>query len=327
VAPGERRAVTLGLPVLAFYADVCYAGRGMETLLRYRGRPITEVAIADVRTLIAAHPGLSRRALSQVVCAHWDWRQPNGVLREGVCRGLLVQLHRAGQITLPPARYVVQPQQRVPRQPALITLDTTPVGGPLRALRPLEVCQVRRTPAEALCRSLLAQYHYLGAPHPVGEHLTYLVAAQGRPVGCLVWTSAPRHLGPRDRFIGWSPAARRRNVRYLAYNSRFLLLPWITVPHLASHVLGRMARMLPRDWAAVYGHPLYFLETFVDPARARGTCYRAANWHVLGRTTGRGKNAPTQRPTRSVKLILGYPLTPHFRQRLAETDAAAGPAH
>ena len=143
------------------------------------------------------------------------------------------------------------------------------------------------------------------------------MVAGTRPVACVAWGSAPRHLGPRDRFIGWSAPARRRNLRLLAYNTRFLILPWVRVPHLASHVLGRMAADLSADWQRLYGHPIVYLETFVDPARFRGTCYRAANWIVLGRTTGRGHNAPTTQPTRSIKEVLGYPLTPDFRARLS----------
>ena len=189
---------------------------------------------------------------------------------------------------------------------------------PLRALRPLEFQQVRRTPEEPLFNYLVAQYHPLGYARPVGEHLKYLVYAAGRLIACLAWSSAPRHLGARDRFIGWSAEARRRNIRFLAYNPRYLILPWVRVPHLASHVLGQMARRIAGDWERVYGHPIYFLETFVDPERYRGTCYRAANWVVMGRTTGRGKNCPNKRPNRSIKEVLGYPLTPRFRELLAE---------
>jgi len=125
-------------------------------------------------------------------------------------------------------------------------------------------------------------------------------------------------LGARDRFIGWSAAARRRNLHLIAYNPRFLELPWVRVPHLASHILGQMARRIAGDWERIYGHRVYYLETFVDPERHRGSCYRAANWVVLGRTTGRGKNCPTKRPNRSIKDVLGYPLVPHFRELLAE---------
>ena len=152
----------------------------------------------------------------------------------------------------------------------------------------------------------------------MGEHLKYLVWAQGRPVACLAWSSAPRHLASRDRFIGWSGEARRENIRFLAYNTRFLILPWISVPHLASHILGRMARHLSEDWEHVYGHPIYYLETFIDPERFRGTCYRAANWVVLGRTTGRGKDDQTHRANRSIKEVLGLPLTRRFRELLQQ---------
>ena len=142
----------------------------------------------------------------------------------------------------------------------------------------------------------------------MGEHLKYLVFARGRPIACVAWSSAPRHLGSRDRFIGWASQARLANIRLLAYNTRFLILPWVTVPHLASHILGRMARMLSADWQHLYAHPIYFVETFIDPQRFAGTCYRAANWKVLGQTTGRGKDAPTRAVNRSIKQVLGLSL-------------------
>jgi hypothetical protein len=151
----------------------------------------------------------------------------------------------------------------------------------------------------------------------VGEHLKYLVYAGSRPVACFTWGSAPRHLKPRDRFIGWSKEARRENIRYVAYNPRFLILPWVEVPHLASHLLGRMVRMLPGEWERAYGHPVYLAETFVDSGRFKGTCYRAANWIYLGQTTGRGKDDQTNRPNRPLKDVLGYPLDKRFRELLS----------
>jgi hypothetical protein len=150
----------------------------------------------------------------------------------------------------------------------------------------------------------------------VGEQLKYLVLAGERPVACVSFSSAPRHLGPRDRFLGWNADERRRQVRFVAYHSRYLIPPWVHVPHLASHVLGRLTRRLARDWEQAYGHPVYFVETFVDPSRYRGTCYYAANWVYLGQTTGRGKDDHTNRPNRPRKDVLGYPLTPRFRERL-----------
>ena len=285
---------------------------------KYRGRVITTEDTAFIRRLISENAGASRRALSAKLCDAWQWKQANGIPREMVCRGLMLMLHRAGQIELPPVRQTsLNPLVR-PRRPAPVLIDNTPVHGPLSQIQPLEFQQVRRTADEPLFNSLIEQHHYRGYEQPVGEHLKYLAWGRGRPIACLAWSSAPRHLGSRDRFIGWSAEARRRNIRFLAYNTRFLILPWVQVEHLASHLLGRMAKMLSQDWERVYGHPIYFVETFVDPERFRGTCYRAANWVLLGRTTGRGKNDQTNRPNRSIKEVLGYPLTRRFRQLLQE---------
>jgi len=290
----------------------------MSERLRYRGRVVTDADVVFIRELVAGHPTLSRRALSQKLCQAWNWVQPNGHPRDMVCRGLMLALHRAGHIELPAKRRTPpNPLAKRPK-PAAAEIDRTPVRGPLKQLGPLRVEQVRRTRAESLFNSLIEQHHYLGYTQPVGEHLKYLVVAEGRPVACLAWSSAPRHLGCRDRFIGWSPVARRRNIHLIATNLRFLILPWVEVPHLASHLLGRMARVLPGDWEQLYGHPVYFLETFVDPGRFSGTCYRAANWIMLGRTTGRGKDDQTGRPNRPIKEVLGYPLSRRFRQLLAQ---------
>jgi hypothetical protein len=175
---------------------------------------------------------------------------------------------------------------------------------------------VRRTPEEALFNSLMEQYHYLGYEQPIGEHLKYLVKASGQVIACLAWQSAPRHLKVRDRYLAWSDEARERNVHLLAYNTRFLILPWVQVEHLASHLLGRMAKLVPQDWQRLYAHPIYWLETFVDTSRFHGTCYRAANWQVIGTTAGRGHRAPTYEQTRPLKQMLGLPLHRKFREVL-----------
>jgi hypothetical protein len=290
----------------------------MSRNYRYRGRVITPEDIAFVRQLIAENPRASRRRLSAKLCEAWQWKQANGALRDMVCRGLLLMLHRAGEIELPPIRFrTLNPfVQREPPAPVLI--DTTPIAGALREVRPIAFQQVRRTADEPLFNSLMEQYHYLSYEQPVGEHLKFLAWAQGRPIACIAWSSAPRHLGSRDRYIGWSAEARRRNIRFLAYNTRFLILPWVRVPHLASHILGRMAATLSDDWQAMYHHPVYFAETFIDPKRFRGTCYRAANWVPMGVTTGRGKDDQTHRPNRPIKEVFGLPLTRHFRELLTQ---------
>lgn len=285
---------------------------------KYRGREISQEDILSIRALIDRHPNESRRKLSTALCESWQWRQSNGALRDMVCRGLLLMLERAGQIQLPPVSYVRHNPLANRARPEPARIDTSPIEARLRDLQPLEFEQVRRTAHEPLFNSLMEEHHYLGYEQPVGEHLKYLVWAQGRPVACMAWSSAPRHLGSRDRYIGWSADARRRNIRFLAYNTRFLILPWVKVEHLASHILGRMAARISSDWQGMYGHPVYFLETFVDPERFRRTCYRAANWVLLGNTTGRGKASNSYVPNRSIKQVLGYPLASRFRELLGE---------
>lgn len=288
-----------------------------DTVLRYRGREIRSDEVAFLRGLIAGTPGASRRALSLKICEAWRWTQPNGVPCDALCRGLMLQLHRGGHLELPPPRRIY----KQPRRHAVVTHVDVPaiaLAARLADLGPLDIRQVRRTPEEALVKSVVQQHHYLGYTHPVGEHLKYLVSARGQPIACFCWSSAPRHLGPRDRYIGWSKEQRKANIRFVAYQSRFLIFPWVQVPHLASHLLGAISRRLSDDWQRVYAHPIYFTETFVDPARFRGTCYRAANWTVLGMTLGLGKDSRTPTPNRSLKQLLGYPLVKDFRKRMCE---------
>lgn len=289
----------------------------MQSVLTYRGRAVTAADVTFIRELIDSHPTASRRRLSEKLCAAWGWVQPNGQPRAMVCRSLMLALHRAGHITLPPARFVARNPLAHRAKPQPVLIDRTAICTNLRELGPLRFTQVRGGSEERLFNGLIEMHHYLGYVHPVGEHLKYLVYAAERPVACFSWSSAARHLGPRDRFIGWPADARRQNIRYLAYNSRYLIMPWVTVPHLASHLLSQMSRMLSDDWQSVYGHPVYYLETFVHSERYRGTCYRAANWVYLGQTTGRGKDDQTHVANRPLKDVLGYALVKDFRQRLS----------
>jgi Druantia protein DruA len=289
----------------------------MDCVLRYRGKDITMAEVEFIRGLIAAHPQLSRRRLSTQLCKAWEWRQANGQLRTMVCRGLMLQLHRRGLIELPPPRRLMPNPLAQRSKPApLPDLARDPVEGSVQELGPLDIRQVRRQPEEKLFNSLLAECHYLGYTQPVGEHLKHLVYARGRPIACLTWSSAPRHSGPRDRFIGWAQERRRQNIHLLAYNSRFLIMPWVNVPGLASHLLSRLARRISEDWRRLYHHPIYLLETFIDPDRFGGTSYRAANWIYLGLTTGRGKDDLSHQANRSLKQLWVYPLVSDFRTQL-----------
>jgi len=293
----------------------------MDQVIRYRGRLISAQDIAFIQDLIAENPRLSRRRLSAKLCEAWNWVQPNGALRDMVCRGMMLHLHRAGLIELPERRQTPNNPLAQPRRPKPLALSNPdPIQGSLSQLGELEFHQVRRTDQEGLFGSLMQSHHYLGYTQPVGEHLKFLIYARGAPVACMAWSSAPRHLGPRDRFIGWSKEQRRHNIGGIAYNTRFLILPWVKVPNLASHLLSRMAKSLSGQWEKVYSHRIRLLETFIDPTLFRGTCYRAANWIYVGQTTGRGKDDQTHKPNRSLKELWLYPLGKNFREQLCRGD-------
>jgi hypothetical protein len=286
-------------------------------LLSFRGRPIRQAEVLFLGELIAANPGLSRRRLSVKVCQAWNWVQPNGQPRDMVCRGLMLALHRAGHIELPAKRQSPRnnaiTHRRVLETPPY---DTTAIQMSLDRLGPLEVRLVRRAEGEGLFAHLLNRYHYLGYSRPVGEHLKYLVVAGARPIACLAWNSGPLKLKLRDDLVGAPRQAYAHNLHLIAYNSRYLIVPWVKVPHLASHLLGRIARRISADWQQLYEHPIWLLESFVDVEHFKGTCYRAANWMCVGRSIGRGTKAKSHQQTASIKALWAYPLSRNFRQQL-----------
>ena len=289
----------------------------MNVPLTYRKRVITQDDLSFIKKVIDEYRIEGRSAISRRLCEAWDWRQANGHLKDGVCRGLLLHLERNQLLTLPP-RIIDNNNntQRRRKVQASFDFQPTPLSVALGDLAPIELRQVRRTPEEKLFNGLIRQYHYLGYTHPVGEHLKYLVYAGDRLLACFAFSSAPYAIDCRDNFLGWSPDARVRNRHLLAYNSRFLILPWVRVPHLASHLLGRIARTISQDWQKVYNHRVLWLETFVDTERFAGTCYKAANWTMLGLTSGRGKYNKTQKQLTSIKAMYGYPLVRDYRDKL-----------
>jgi len=289
---------------------------GMDLNFKYRGKIASVEDIEFIQKLIEENPSDSRRALSAKLCEAWNWRQTNGALKDMVCRGFMLELHRAGYIRLPEKKFTPDNPFVNRKKPVKIDIDQTPVCSALKKLVPLKFYQVRRHESEELFNGLMEQYHYLGYCQPVGEHLKYIVFAAQRPVACLAWSSAPRHIGCRDRFIGWSKPIREKNLHLMAYNSRFLILPWYKVSYLASHILGRMVKIVADDWQKFYGHNIFFLETFVDTERFFGTCYHAANWIYIGKTCGLGKNACSKKVNRSIKAVWGYPLSKDFRRQL-----------
>ena len=289
----------------------------MGGVFRYRGREVSSTQLDFIRRLIAEAPTIGRRALSRKVCEAWDWRQTNGLMCDMTCRGLMLALEREGLLKLPPRKSTPpNPLAGKRKRPAFIDVDRSPIRCTLKELGALEILSVRRTRQEKLVNSLIEHYHYLGYCHPVGEQIKYLASARGRPIACFTLSSAPRHLGPRDRFIGWTAEQRKANIRLLAYQSRFLILPWVEVRFLASHLLARISKRISSDWQALYSHPLYYLETFTNPATHKGTCYKASGWHDLGLTTGRGKADQTNKANRPLKVVWGYGLSADFRRIL-----------
>ena len=287
-----------------------------DVLLSYRGREIRQPDILFLRELIAQNPSLSRRALSARVCEAWNWVQPNGQLRDMVCRSLMLVLHRSGQIQLPAPRILAINNAIRHRQVAPLEFcDTTPIEGSLASLGPLDIRLVRRAEGESLFNYLVNQHHYLGFSRPVGEHLKYLIRCGERPIACMAWNSGPLKLSLRDEFVGAPRKAYAHNLHLIAYNSRYLVLPWVKVRHLASHLLGRIARRISADWQALYHHPIHLLESFVDTERFKGTCYRAANWQCVGRSVGRGTKSKTGAQT-SIKELWVYPVNKGFRHKL-----------
>jgi len=288
----------------------------MKIDITYHGRRITTKDIAFIKELIAKNPDKSRRFISKEICSKWNWRQQNGALKDMVCRGLLLKLQKEGLITLPPRKRVPNNPFLNRRPPEVLKIDQSPIECNLKDVQPLKLRSVRKTKYEKLYNSLICEHHYLGYKQPVGENFKYIAFSSDRPIGCMGFSSPAWYIGCRDRFIGWSPNIREKNLHLIAYNMRFLILPWVKVPCLASHLLGLASRIVSDDWLGFYNHPIYYLETFVDTEKFKGTCYRAANWTLLGKTTGRGKLSKTKKVNRSIKDVYGYPLSKNFREIL-----------
>jgi len=281
-----------------------------DIVLKYRKRILRENDILNIRQLISDNPTASRFLLSKLLCELWNWRQENGMLKHMVCRSLMLILHRSGHIQLPEARSIVKnPIVERPR-PKLLedSFDRSIIASSVKDVSPvLEMLQVRRTDQEATFNSLIQNYHYLGYSNPIGEHLKYMFLLNDRPIACAVWMSTALRLGVRDEYIGWSEEAREKNIRMIAYNSRFLVLPWVNIKYLASHLLSKMSRRISADWQTLYHHPIHLLETYIEPERFKGSCYRAANWKMVGLTKGQGLRDKTK--NRTIKEMFVYPCS------------------
>lgn len=278
-----------------------------------------EQDLARIRSLIADHPLWSRNRLSIELAQDWNWRTTTGQLKDMAARSLLLKLEERGWITLPPRRRIAS--KRLPMAPGLPleNVSHSSITAELGALTPiaLEIIAANHPSFS----HYLSQYHYLGYRGPVGENLAYLARDRfGRDLACALFGAAAWKTAPRDRFIGWDRALREAGLHLLANNTRFLILPGVRVPHLASHILGRILRRLAADWQAKYGHSIYLVETFVERERFQGTCYRAANFQRVGQTQGRSRQDRMRTIRVPIKDVYLYPLTPRFRELLCKTE-------
>ena len=274
--------------------------------------------------MVAEHREWSRNKIGKELCERWGWRTAKGQAKTYAARELLIKLERRGLIELPATR--VEYRSAVWSRPAVEDL-AIPEHGRIEAglgeLKPLDVAVVSRgSEGEKRFRYYLAKHHYLGFKKTVGEHLQYLIRdCRGRDLACVLFGSAAWKASDRDRWIGWSADIRRRNLNFMTNNTRFLILPWVRVEHLASHILGRIVRRVRADWLERYGHAVHLLETFVECDRFKGTCYKAANWTHVGKTKGRSRQDRHMKMRVPVKDIYVYPLIRDFREELTRDHA------
>lgn len=281
-----------------------------------QGRAVGDDDIRLIDELIVAHPSWHRTRLSQALCERWNWVAANGQPKDMAARALLRKLDAEGLIALPaPVRSANNAFRHCTMR--TVAIDERPISAPLRALMPLRFEVAHPGEQRQLFGALVQREHYLGYRGPVGENLHYLVYDRdGRVLACLLFGAAAWKMAARERFIGWERASRERALHLVANNMRFLVLPWVRVAHLASHILGRIARRISADWQAKYGHRVVLLETTVERARFAGTCYRAANWQCVGETAGRSRNDRYKCLNVPVKSVWLYPLGPSYRARL-----------
>lgn len=283
----------------------------MSRVVTIQGRDLTQPDFKTIQQLIVANPDWHRTRLSKELCQLWDWRTETGRLKDMACRSMLRKLEQKGLVTLPAARDF----GNRPRRIVDVAHDVQPIDTTLPSVCPIRLELVPgRGPLDDLFHCLMDRYHYLGCKGHVGEHVKYVAFdCKDRPLACLLFGSAAWKTAPRDQFIGWDRSTRRRNLQLLTNNTRYLILPWVRLPNLASFLLGASLKRLRRDWQNKYGHDLVLVETFVDRSRFAGTCYRAANWIRIGQSKGRSRQDQHHRLQVPVKDIYLYPLTVDYQ--------------
>lgn len=304
------------------------AAMSCEQTIRVQGRRLTAAELRELQERIDGHPEWSRHQVAKDLCQRWQWQTPLGRWKTFAARSLLLKLEARHGLRLPPVRTNLRRPPWGLRRGGEAATTAEPITDALERLRPLQWCLAGHGTAErARALAYLRTYHYLGCDRPVGTNLVYLVRDQwGRDLAVHLIGAAAWQCAARDRAIGWDAAGRASGLTRIANHSRFLILPWVTVPQLASHLLGGLTRRVACDWQAQHGWRLELLETYVETGRFRGTAYRAANWQPVGLTTGRTRQEKQHQAQAPRKAVWIFPLHPRFRQRLGATLAVGGGA-
>lgn len=291
----------------------------MPELLRCQGRDVRDADLGWIRRLIASNPEWSLHRVTKEICSAWDWKTDTGVLKTFAARSFLLKLQEQGLLRLP----AIQVNKRRVKKPfpsieSLALPRPSAIQCRLKDIQPLEIdLVVPGSDSDTLFLAHLVSYHYLSLRSIVGENLRYLIRdSLGTPIACLLFGSSAWKSSARDRFIDWSPAQREANLSLTTNNNRFLIFPWVNVPHLASHLLAQVTARLSNDWQQRYGHPIHLVETFVDHSRFAGTCYRAANWMLAGQTQGRTRQDRHHQIQAPIKDIYLYGLNHAWRKHL-----------
>lgn len=280
-----------------------------------QGRLLTPEHMRWIQSLLIENPEWHRTRLSREICTAWDWMASNGQMKDMACRTMLLKLERKGYIQLPPPLKSGGGNSFNKR--VSVIHSTEDILNSLRDLTPIRIEIVQDSDALKLFKHLLQEYHYLGFSGTVGQNIKYLIFdKQNRPLACMLFGSAAWQVASRDQWIGWNTLTRQSHLHLITNNMRFLILPWVKVPHLASHLLGRIARRISADWMQKYGHPIHLLETFVERDRFRGTSYQAANWHCVGQTQGRSRNDRYSTLQVPIKDVYLYPLVKNAQEVL-----------
>ena len=280
-----------------------------------RRRVITKADLESIQSTVNQHWDKGRTPISKILCQKWTWIQPNGQLKDMACREVLLTLSRKGLVSLPPPLKNANNHKRN-KTIYKIAVDQNPLQEPLSHLPPVILKMVRGTDDEPLYNSLVHHHHYLGYRQIVGNHLKYIAFCDNRPVACLGWGSAAWSIKSRDAFVGWDKKTKENSLHFVANNTRFLILPWVSVKCLASKILAINAKRISDDWCKIYHHPIVLLETFVEQNRFKGTYYRAANWIRVGQTKGTAKRGHDHLVHGNIKDVLLYPLGKNFRKKL-----------